>query len=423
MNVAQHGAALVVAQVLSGRNLNQAQADYLRRHSALTQQQRAIVQDLSYGALRFYGQLSSMLAALLHKPLKDERLRCLLLVALYQLQYGKSATHAVVDNAVRAARQINAAASGLVNAILRNFLRQRLALVEAADKVETSRYSYPQWWIDALRAQYGELAEGILRAGNLHPPMTLRVNERRTSPAEYLLRLAQHGIEASLISPGAVLLARPQPVDKLPGFFEGDASVQDAGAQYAAYLLDVSDGMRVLDACAAPGGKTAHVLERANVRLVALDADEERLKRVDENLRRLGLVAALQVGDAARPDGWWDGELFERILADVPCSASGVVRRHPDIKWLRRPEDIAGFARQQTDILEALWHLLPSGGKLLYATCSVWREENQQVVDNFLRQHADARQLPLAPALAGDGQLVPNEQRDGFFYALLQKIV
>jgi 16S rRNA (cytosine967-C5)-methyltransferase len=421
MNLAQLGATQVVAQVMGGRNLNQILAEYLRRHAELNPQQRAIVQDLSYGTLRFYGQLAAMLAPLLHKPLKDERLRFLLLVALFQLQYGKSATHAVVDHAVRAARELNPAASGLVNAVLRNFLRQRAALLATAAADESSRYAYPQWWIDQLRTQYGERTEAILLAGNQHPPMTLRVNRRRITPDAYLERLAQNGIEASLIAPAAILLARPVGVDKLPGFFDGLVSVQDAGAQYAAPLLDAREGMRVLDACAAPGGKSAHLLERADIRLTAVDLDAERLQRVDENLRRLQLPARLQVGDAAEPSGWWDGQLYDRILADVPCSATGVVRRHPDIKWLRRPADIPGFAQQQAQILEALWRLLASGGKLLYATCSVLERENRQVVQAFLRQHPDASLLPLLPELPEDGQLLPDPQHDGFFYALLQK--
>ncbi|MDR2196040.1 MAG: 16S rRNA (cytosine(967)-C(5))-methyltransferase RsmB, partial [Gallionellaceae bacterium] len=232
--------------------------------------------------------------------------------------------------------------------------------------------------------------------------------------------LAQHEIEADLIEPNALRLARAVPVDKLPGFFDGLVSVQDAGAQYAAPLLDARDGMRVLDACAAPGGKSAHLLESANVNLLALDKDAQRLERVRDNLARLGLSAQLCCGDAAQADDWWDGTPFDRILADVPCSASGVVRRHPDIKWLRRPDDIAGFARQQAEILAALWRLLARDGKLLYATCSVFAQENRQVVDEFLQQHTDARLLPVMID-AGGGQLLPDDRHDGFFYALLHK--
>jgi len=225
-----------------------------------------------------------------------------------------------------------------------------------------------------------------------------------------------------LVAPDALQLDKPVPVDRLPGFFDGMVSIQDAGAQYAARLLDIHDGMRVLDACAAPGGKTAHILELADAEMVAVDKDAERLQRVAENLQRLQLTAQLVVGDAAEPDVWWDGKPFQRILADVPCSASGVVRRHPDIKWLRRSTDIAGFAAQQLGILRALWRLLAQDGKLLYATCSVFHQENEQVVGLFLAQHTDARRLPVALPDNLQGQLLPDHQHDGFFYALLQKI-
>jgi 16S rRNA (cytosine967-C5)-methyltransferase len=421
MHTTQQTAAQVVCQVLAGRNLNQVLSAALQTAPGLTPQQRGALQDLSYGTLRFFGQLECVLKQLLHKPIQDEQLRCLLLIALYQLQYTKAAPHAVVDFAVRAVRKRNGAAGGLTNAVLRNFLRQRDALLAVAADSEEGRYSYPQWWIDKLKTEYGARAEAILLAGNLHPPMTLRVNCRRTTPAAYLAKLLQHDIQARLIAPDAILLERPVPVDKLPGFSDGLVSVQDAGAQYAARLLDVSDGMRVLDACAAPGGKSTHLLELAQLDLLALDKDEQRLGRVRENMQRLQLSARLQSGDAAQPDDWWDGQPFQRILADVPCSASGVVRRHPDIKWLRRPEDIDGFAQQQLQILNALWRLLARDGKLLYATCSVFARENQQLIAEFLRQHDDARQLPLPAPNLSEGQLLPDDQHDGFFYALLHK--
>lgn len=421
MDAVQQGASQVVCQTLDGRNLNLALSAFLQATPGLMPQQRAALQDLSYGTLRFYGQLTRVLEQLLHKPVQDLQLRCLLLVALYQLQYSKAAPHAVVDHAVRAARKRNAAASGLVNAVLRNFLRNRDALLAVAAGSEEGRYSYPRWWIDAVRAQYGERAEAILLAGNQHPPMTLRVNRRRTTPADYLALLAQHDIRASVIGPDAVLLQHPMAVDKLPGFFDGLVSVQDAGAQYAAHLLDVHDGMRVLDACAAPGGKSAHLLELAQLDLLALDKDAQRLEQLRENMQRLQLHARLQVGDAAQPADWWDGQPFQRILADVPCSASGVVRRHPDIKWLRRPEDMDGFAQQQAQILAALWRLLASDGKLLYATCSIFARENRQVISEFLQQHDDARSVPLPAPNLNEGQFLPDDQHDGFFYALLHK--
>jgi 16S rRNA (cytosine967-C5)-methyltransferase len=421
MDSVQQAAVLVISQVLSGRNLNQVLSEVLSAHSGLTPQQRGALQDLSYGTLRFYGQLANVLDALLNKPIQDEQIRYLLLVALYQLQYSKAAQHAVVDFAVNAVRKRNPAASGLVNAILRNFLRNKNALIADASRTEAGRYSYPQWWINEIKAQYADDAAAILVAGNQHPPMTLRVNRRRTTAAEYLALLEQNGVQARLIEPDAIQLEHPVPVEKLPGFMEGLVSVQDAGAQYAAGFLDVKDGMRVLDACAAPGGKSAHLLESAKIELLALDKDALRLERVRENMQRLQLGASLLTGDAALPADWWDGQKFQRILADVPCSATGVVRRHPDIKWLRRASDIESFAQQQQQIINALWPLLDAGGKLLYATCSIFGRENQQVISKFINDHSDATQLPLAAPGMKQGQLLPDAQHDGFFYALLQK--
>lgn len=419
MHNIQLAATQIVQQVLvDGRNLNQVLDESLRRKSVWTLAQRAALQDLSYGTLRFYGQLNSILNLLLHKHMTDNRITYLLLVALYQLQYSRAAQHAVVDHAVRSADILNPKIRGLVNAILRNFLRNQTDLLAQAAMNDEGRYSHPQWWIDELRAQYGEDAAAILDVGNGHPPMTLRVSQRRGTTADYLAKLIRQDIPARLIAPDALQLDKPVSVDKLPGFFEGLVSVQDAGAQYAARLLDVKSGMRVLDACAAPGGKTAHILELADVEMVALDKDEKRLLRVNENLQRLELSATLLAGDAATPAQWWDGTPFERILADVPCSATGVVRRHPDIKWLRRKKDIASFAAQQSDILQALWPLLAQDGLFLYATCSVFKQENQYVVDKFLAKNPQARQL--ATELPG-GQLLPTDQHDGFFYALLQK--
>ena len=421
MQITQRLAAEILGEVLGGRNLNQVLTAAFRRHE-LTPQQHGAIQDICYGTLRYYGQLANVLDQLLNKPIQDGRLRNLLLIALYQLQHSQSAEYAIVDFAVRTAKSINAPASGLVNAVLRNFLRNRAILLKKAMKTEAGHYSYPQWWVDKLHVQYGADATDILAAGNQRPPMTLRVNQARISVAEYLQLLATQNITAQMLeSIGAITLERPLSVERLPGFSQGLASVQDAGAQYAVGLLDVHAGMRVLDACAAPGGKSAHLLETADVQLSALDNDAERLQRVQENLTRLNLRANLIHGDAAHPDGWWDGQQFDRILADVPCSASGVVKRHPDIKWLRRDSDIGGFAQQQRRILAALWPLLKVGGKLLYATCSVFDQENRQVVEHFLASTPEASELTISVAGMRQGQLLPTAQHDGFYYALFTK--
>ncbi len=420
----QRHASFAVGRVLGGgRNLNQVLQEVFRQHSRLTPQQRAAIQDLSFGALRHLGRLDAVLGLLLQKPLSDEPVRCLLRVALYQLAFGKTSSHAVVNNAVETVRRLRkASAAGLVNAVLRNFLRRQGEILDQAAAVsEMARYDHPQWWIAKLRTQYPDHWAALLEANNQHPPMTLRVNQRQGTAEAYLARLEGAGIAARSLGGSAIRLEKPLGVDELLGFRDGEVSVQDAGAQRAAPLLDVGDGMRVLDACAAPGGKTAHLLELADMDLTALDSDGERLERVRENLDRLGLQAGLAVGDAARPEQWWDGRPFDRILADVPCSASGVVRRHPDIKWLRREEDIAAFAAGQAAILSALWRTLASGGKLLYATCSVFAEENQRQVAAFLQRQPDARLLPLNDSTLDDGQLLPDDRHDGFYYALLGK--
>ena len=422
----QRLAASVLGGVLSGRSLDSELAAGWRRHSQLDERSRAAVQDLAYGALRFLPRLEALLEALLEKPLKDARLRALLLVALYQLAHTRAAPHAIVDQAVSACHALGlTSAKGLANAALRNFLRRRATLGARVLRTETARYCHPQWWIDKLRAQYPAHYAAALEAGNSRPPLALRVNRRRASVADYLELLARHGIKGEACGAAAVLLEKALPAARIPGLAEGLVSVQDAAAQLAAPLLDVSEGMRVLDACAAPGGKTCHALELAELDLTALDNDAARLERVRGNLARLGLAARVVCGDACEPASWWDGARFDRILLDAPCSASGVARRHPDIKWLRRESDIEQFARLQNRMLDALWQTLASGGKLLYATCSVFHEENHEQVARFLERHRDATRLAL-PGVDDEthppaGQLLPDGRHDGFFYALLQK--
>jgi 16S rRNA (cytosine967-C5)-methyltransferase len=422
-----------VNQVLSGRNLTLALPAALAAFSNATPQQRGAAQDLSYGTLRFYGEIDAYLVQLLEKPLTDDRIHALLLVAIYQLLHDKADEFTVVNQAVQAVSEFKRPApkswaKGLVNAILRNFLRQKEQLATKLSASEVATYSYPRWWIDKLKTQYPNHWQGMLKMGNKHPPMTLRVNTQKISIDDYMQLLTRQDIAATHIGAQAVVLNKPVPVEKIPGFTDGIVSVQDYGAQLAAPLLDLQKNMRVLDACCAPGGKTGHILELADVVLTSLDSDEERLLRVQSNLDRLELQASLVVGDASSTS-WWDGVSFDRILADVPCTASGIVRRHVDIKWLRREADVASFAVQQAKILPNLWQMLAKGGKLLYVTCSVFNEENQGQVDNFLQNNADATQLPFelpvshiqASITQLNGQLIPSNAHDGFFYALLQK--
>ena len=416
----QRLAAQTVANVVAGTSLNAALDSVWRRNRHLTAPDRGAIQDICYGTLRYLGKLTAVLDQLAAKPIASPELRILLLTSLYQLEYSEAAPYAVVDHAVECAAQIGGEhVKPFANAVLRNYQRRREALLANAERVDEGRFSYPSWWVDRLRRDFGPDAESILDSGNRHPPMTLRTNVRRGSVSDYLHRLQQAGLEARRLDNSALLLARPVPVDRLPGFADGAASVQDAGAQFAATMLDVRDGMRVLDACAAPGGKTAHVLELADVDMTALDADAVRLQRVRSNLERLGLSARLQAADAAMPDAWWDGKQFERVLLDAPCSASGVVRRHPDIKWLRRPSDIAGFAAQQQRLLDALWKVVARGGKLLYVTCSIFSEEDGGTIGSFAARHSDARILGGMPGR--DGLLLPDDEHDGFYHALLQK--
>lgn len=432
----QVSSADVVGAVLGGKNLDRVLETIGTPAKPLTPNERAAVHSISFDTLRNYGLLSSQLELLLSTPLNDAPVRNLLLVALSQLQFSKASAHAIVDHAVTATETMGfPRAKSLVNAVLRNYLRAPEKFKRERFKTDLARYDFPRWWSERLKRELPEHWEAILSSAGEHPPMGLRVNARKTTVEDYLARLAAAGISAEARGGMAIELNKPMPVNDLPGFREGLVSVQDEGAQLAAVFLNATPGMRVLDACAAPGGKTGHILEQSDVELVALDSDRFRLKRVADNLERLDLKATLRCANAADLDAWWDKRPFDRILVDVPCSGSGVARRHPDIKWLRRETDLGSFARQQQRLLESLWNCLSVGGRLLYVTCSVFRPENQDIVAQFLQRSQNARSLPLPVGVAQngagmvnavaqelqDGQLFPNDHHDGFFYALLEK--
>lgn len=412
-------AAELLSAVLAGRTL-----DAVLAEARLSGSLRAATMDLAYSALRRYGRDDFLLAQLVQRPLSDPSVRSLLLVALARLESRPEDAHTTVDQATTTAASLAGGHfKGLVNGVLRNFLRRRDALLALADADPVAHGQHPAWWIKRLQQDHPQHWRAILAAGNAHPPMTLRVNHRRIASADFLARLTAAGIAAHPAGDAAFILEKPMPVERIPGFAEGLCSVQDAGAQRAACLLDAHAGQRVLDACAAPGGKAAHLLElHDDMDLLALDVEPVRAARISENFVRLGLAsqrAVVKVGDAGTPKAWWDGRPFDRILADVPCTASGVVRRHPDAKWLRQPADIKRFAATQARILDALWGTLVGGGKMLYATCSVFAAENEDQVTAFTRRHADALRLTIAGA--PHLQLLPNAAHDGFFYALLQK--
>jgi 16S rRNA (cytosine967-C5)-methyltransferase len=377
--------------------------------------------DLTHGTLRRYGRVQKIVAELSKRPGTDALVDALLWCSLYALDSGRYAQYTVVDQAVRACGLLQKwPAKGYVNAILRGVLRGRPLLDARIASDPQALYQHPRWWIDIVRAAYPDQWQSVLAAGNSHPPMCLRVNRRRIDTERYGLRLAAAGIAARHVGPEALLLQQPLPVERLPGFADGEVSVQDAGAQPAARLLDLADGQRVLDACAAPGGKAAHVLESARVDLTALDADALRAERMRRNFERLGLEPRrMRTADCRALADWWDGTPFDRIVADVPCSASGVVRRHPDAKWLRRAQDVAAFAARQGEILDALWQVLGAGGKLLYATCSVFPQENEAVLEAFVARTPGARRLALSDALPA--QRLPGAEQDGFYYALIQR--
>ncbi|PKH05830.1 16S rRNA (cytosine(967)-C(5))-methyltransferase RsmB [Moritella sp. Urea-trap-13] len=393
---------------------------------------RALLQEICYGVLRWLPRLEFISRQLMSKPLigKQRPVHFLILVGLYQLKYMRIPAHAAVAETVNAIKVLKSPKlSGLVNAILRNYQRQQDDLETLADGNDACKFGHPGWLIKRIKAAYPKQWQAVLTANNERPPMWIRVNQQHHNRSDYQALLAADDIAAEIVdsADSALRLEKPTDVYKLAGFAEGHSSVQDGAAQFAAQFLDAQPGELVLDACAAPGGKTAHILERqpALKHLVAVDFDETRLARVQENLTRMQLEAELIHGDASKPEDWWKGDKFDRILLDAPCSATGVIRRHPDIKWLRRDSDIAPLVQLQAEILDAMWQQLKPGGTLLYATCSILPAENSEQISQFVARTTDAVLIPLnanSEDKAFSWQILPNTQgMDGFFYAKLQK--
>ena len=427
------GAASILMAVRDGQSMTAALTDV---DAAL----RPGVQALSFHALRWLGRAEALRQQLAKKPPPPEAdaLLCVALALIWREEEAPYTSHTLVDQAVEAAKRSETTThqASFINGCLRRFLREREALVAKTDANPQAVWNHPQWWIDRLRKDHPEDWQAILRANNARAPLILRINERKTTPAQYLSALAAMNIVATPVGEHGVVLGTAQAVTLLPGFVEGHFSVQDAAAQLAAPLLmsgllaagGSTAPLKVLDACAAPGGKTAHLLEFADCEVTALDIDARRCERIAQNLLRLGLEAKIVVGDASRPADWWDGQLYDAILLDAPCTASGIVRRHPDVRWLRRPTDIAQLAGIQAQLLDALWPLLRPGGRLLYCTCSVFRAEGDNQVQTFVTRHTDAL-IGASP-----GHLLPQSgvkatglpdnlsgEHDGFYYALLEK--
>ncbi|MBD3633330.1 MAG: 16S rRNA (cytosine(967)-C(5))-methyltransferase RsmB [Methylophaga sp.] len=423
-------AAQVLAAVISEqRSLTAVLAEHIK---LVEERDRGFCQQLCYGVIRWQPRLTLIADKLLKKPLKhkDTDIQALLLIGLYQLSELKTPPHAAISETVNAAKQLGKQwAGGLLNACLRNYQRQQNEIDAAIETDKQAIYAHPPWLLERYQLDWPEQWQQICEANNQQPPMMLRVNKQQNDRDSYLQLLAAEGIEARAMDAGneAVLLTSPCDVHKLPGFFEGMASVQDGAAQLVADLLDIQPGQRILDACAAPGGKTGHILEQApDNQVIALDISDIRLESIAENLSRLNLSASLAAADAADTGLWWDGEAFDRILIDAPCTGSGVIRRHPDIKLLRRPEDIDQLAATQQQIMDNLWPLLKPGGLMVYTTCSAFKQENEQQIEAFLQRHPDAGEVrpdrpPAQPRPFGFQRLPGDDVMDGFYYACLQR--
>ena len=424
-------AAEVIAEVLRGRSLSMQLPLYVDK---VNRDNQSLLKELCFGTLRWYPQIDIILDELIEKPLRQKELpiKTLLACGLYQLLYMRIAEHAVINETVAACKKLKREwAKGLVNAVLRKVQRQRQSLFDKHQQNPVFRHGHPQWILNQLKHSWSEpVAEQIIAANNHQAPMTLRVNVLKCSRDDYLQRLEDVGMTASVTQHSAqgIILDKPVDVFELPGFKQGLVSVQDEAAQLAASLLELAPNQRVLDACCAPGGKTCHILESMSAlqSVVAIDLEQQRLKRTDDNLQRLGLKAQLIAADVGDTDQWWDQQSFDRILLDAPCSASGVIRRHPDIKLLRKDTDIDKLADIQHYLLKEVWNTLAKGGILVYATCSVFTRENDQVIERFLAEQKEASLLTIEASWGQTTehgrQLFPSINGcDGFYYSRLQK--
>ena len=424
MNHSQWLAAMIVEQVLLGKNLDKSFDLILNKYNNVEIDNLSQIKDMVYGAIRDLGKSNFYINKLVKNKIENRCLEGLLHIALFQITHERSNNFTLVNEAVDAAKKIDHKKSAFINAVLRNFLRKKDELQQELNEDESAVYSYPNWWIQKVKNQYPKNWKDILTIGNQRPPLALRINLKKIGVNEYSAILDKHEINHTLVGGECLIINIPLGVDKIPGFLEGKVSVQDFGAQLAAHLIDLKKGHKVLDACSAPGGKACHMLELNSIELLAIESDKKRTNKIQENVDRQGLKAKILNEKISSQNKWWDKECFDRILLDVPCSASGIVRRHVDIKWLRRINDFKNFGENQQSLLRSVWPMLKENGKLLYITCSIFEEENRDVIEKFKQDAGNVSELSInfpSNVTHINNQILPSENHDGLFYALLQK--
>ena len=422
MHESQRYAAIIIDKILGGTNLDIAFENVFRNVKGL--EHKSQTKAITYGALRYMGQSKYLIKSLVRKKIENRLVESLIHVALFQLSHESHNDFTIVDQAVKAAKKIDLRKSNFVNAVLRNFLRNKDTLTKEFLEQEEGQFNYPIWWIQKVKKQYKSDWENILNIGNGHPPMTIRVNKRKIIMKEYKELLKENEISFIALANEGLILKDAKNIKDIPGFENGLFSVQDFGAQLASVLLDLKNDYLVLDACAAPGGKTTSMLENSNINLIALEKNTQRARKIIENLKRLKLEANIITQPLDNRNKWWNKKKFDRILLDVPCSASGIVRRHVDMKWLRRLSDLERFADMQLDLLNNAWPLLKPQGKLLYVTCSIFKEENEEVILKFCDNRQDVKRGKLKfpkNIQHVKNQLIPSKDHDGLYYEILEK--
>jgi len=423
MNHSQWLAAMIVEQVLLGKNLDKSFKLVLTKYNNEAENLPQI-KDMTYGAIRDLGKSKFYINKLVKNKIENLCLESLLHIVLFQINHSRSNDFTLVNQAVDAAKKIDRKKSSFINAVLRNFLRNKDSLEKELKEDESAVYSYPKWWIEKVKNQYPENWQDILNVGNQRPPLALRINLQKLKIKEYSNTLDEEGIENTLVSDECLIVKKPLDVNKIPGFLDGKVSVQDLGAQLAAHIIELKNDQRVLDACSAPGGKACHMLELKRIQLTAIESDKQRTIKIIDNIKRQGFTAKILNKKIDNQNEWWDKQYFDRILLDVPCSASGIVRRHVDIKWLRRINDFQNFADSQLTLLRAAWPMLKEGGKLLYVTCSIFDEENRDVIEDFKQELSNVSEIDIkfpSNITHIKNQVLPSDNHDGLFYALLQK--